>query len=117
MNIECEETRREANEKVDKSKRELQVLSILKEYKELTAKQVARYMAYRSYTKEIDYNYARPRLTGLLEKREVCIVGKELDTETNCKEVVYQITQKGTDRLTVSKEAKDENISNRPAET
>ena len=108
MNIECEETRREANEKVDKSKRELQVLSILKEYKELTAKQVARYMAYRSYTKEIDYNYARPRLTGLLEKREVCIVGKE---------VVYQITQKGTDRLTVSKEAKDENISNRPAET
>ncbi len=73
-------------------------------------------MAYRSYTKEIDYNYARPRLTSLLEKREVCIIGKELDTETNCKEVVYQITQKGTDRLTVSKEAKDENISNRPTE-
>ena len=99
MNIECEETRREANEKVDKSKREIQVLSILNQYEELTAKQVARYMAYRSYTKEIDYNHARPRLTNLLEKREVCIVGKELDVETNCKEVVYQITQKGRDRL------------------
>lgn len=99
MNIECEETRREANEKVDKATRELQVLSILNQYEELTAKQVARYMAYRSYTKEIDYNHARPRLTNLLENREVCIVGKALDTETNCKEVVYQITQKGRDRL------------------
>lgn len=99
MNTMCEETRREANEKVDKSTRELQVLSILNMYKELTSKQVARYMAYRNYTKEIDYNHARPRLTKLLEKREVCIVGKELDKETNCKEVVYQITQKGKDRL------------------
>ena len=99
MNKECEETRREANEKVDKTTREIQVLSILNEYEELTAKQIARYMAYRSYTKDIDYNHARPRLTRLLEKREVCIVGKELDTETNCKEVVYKITELGKDRL------------------
>ena len=99
MNNECEETRREANEKVNKSKREIQVLQILTEYKELTAKQVARYMAYRGYTKEIDYNHARPRLTNLLEKRQVCIVGKELDTETNCKEVVYQITELGRERI------------------
>ncbi len=99
MNKECEETRREANEKVDKSTREIQVLSILNQYEELTAKQVARYMAYRGYTKEIDYNHARPRLTNLLENREVCIVGKALDNETNCKEVIYQITQKGKDRL------------------
>jgi len=99
MNEMSEETRREANEKVNKSKREIQVLQILTEYKELTAKQVARYMAYRGYTKEIDYNHARPRLTNLLEKRQVCIVGKELDTETNCKEVVYQITELGKERL------------------
>lgn len=94
-----EETRREANEKVDKIKREIQVLKILSSYQELTAKQVARYMSYRGYTKDVDYNHARPRLTKLLENREVCIVGKALDTETNCKEVVYQITQKGLDRL------------------
>lgn len=99
MNIECEETRREANEKVDKSKRELQVLNILNEHEEATAKQVARYMAYRGYTKEVDYNYARPRLTSLLEKREVCIIGKELDIKTNCKEVVYKITEKGIERI------------------
>lgn len=99
MNIECEETRREANEKINKSTREIQALVILNDYEELTAKQIARYMAYKGYTKEIDYNHARPRLTHLLENREVCIVGKELDTETNCKEVVYQITQKGKDRL------------------
>lgn len=99
MNEMSEETRREANEKVNKSKREIQVLQILSEYKELTAKQVARYMAYRGYTKEIDYNHARPRLTNLLEKRQVCIVGKELDTETKCKEVVYQITELGRERV------------------
>lgn len=99
MNEMSEETRREANEKVNKSKREIQVLQILTEYKELTAKQVARYMAYRGYTKEIDYNHARPRLTNLLEKRQVCIVGKELDTETNCKEVGYQITELGRERI------------------
>lgn len=99
MNKMSEETRREANEKVDKTKREIQVLQILSEYKELTAKQIARYMAYRNYTKEIDYNHARPRLTSLLEKRQVCIVGKELDTETHCKEVIYQITELGKERL------------------
>ncbi|MCI7206447.1 MAG: hypothetical protein MSA15_10725 [Clostridium sp.] len=99
MNEMSEETRREANEKVDKTKREIQVLQILSEYKELTAKQIARYMAYRNYTKEIDYNHARPRLTSLLEKRQVCIVGKELDTETHCKEVIYQITELGKERL------------------
>ena len=99
MNEMSEETRREANEKVDKTKIEIQVLQILSEYKELTAKQIARYMAYRNYTKEIDYNHARPRLTSLLEKRQVCIVGKELDTETHCKEVIYQITELGKERL------------------
>lgn len=99
MNRMTEETRREANEKVDKTTREMQVLSILNEYEELTAKQVARYMAYRGYTKEIDYNNARPRLTHLLENREVYIVGKELDPQTNCKEVVYKITEKGKERL------------------
>ena len=99
MNEMSEETRREANEKVDKTKREIQVLQILSEYKELTAKQIARYMSYRNYTKEIDYNHARPRLTSLLEKRQVCIVGKELDTETHCKEVIYQITELGKERL------------------
>lgn len=99
MNIECEETRREANKKVNKSKRELQVLSILNEHEEATAKQVARYMAYRGYTKEIDYNHARPRLTSLLEKREVCIVGKEIDVETNCKEVAYEIINLRKERL------------------
>ena len=94
-----EEFRNEDKSEVDKTKREIQVLKILNEYKELTAKQVARYMAYRGYTKEIDYNHARPRLTSLLEKRQVCIVGKELDLETHCKEVVYQITESGRKRL------------------
>lgn len=99
MDVLCEETRREANEKIDKTTRELQVLRILSEYEELTAQEVARYMAYRGMTKEVDYNHARPRLTKLLENREVCIVGKKEDQETHCKAVVYQITQKGKARI------------------
>lgn len=99
MNIISEENRREANKKVDKIKREIQVLKILKEDGELTPKQIARRMEYRGYTTEIDYNKARPRLTKLLEYREVCIVGKELDTEINCKEAVYSITEKGQRRV------------------
>lgn len=99
MNEISEENRREANEKVDKIKREIQVLKILNEDGELTPKQIARRMAYRGYTTEIDYNKARPRLTQLLENREVCIVGKEIDIETNCKEAVYVITEKGKRRV------------------
>lgn len=75
MSKETEETRREANDKVDKSTREKQVLQILSEYEELTAKQIARYMAYRNYAKEIDYNNARPRLTSLLEKKRSMYCG------------------------------------------
>lgn len=59
-------------------------------------------MAYRGYTEEIDYNRARPRLTKLLENRDVCIVGRELDIETNCKEGVYKITEKGIIRVKVN---------------
>lgn len=111
MNKMSEETRREANEKVDKQTREMQVLSILSEYPELTAKEVARYMTYRGYAKVVDYNNARPRLTKLLEKREVCIVGKELDLDTNCKEVVYKITDSGIKRLKENGESYDNNKS------
>lgn len=93
------ENRQEANEKVDKQTREIQVLTILNENEELTAKQIARYMAYRGYTKTIDYNNARPRLTALLENREVSIVGKAFDRETNCKEAVYKITEAGKERI------------------
>lgn len=106
MNAISEENRREANKKVDKNKREMEVLEILKEGGELTPKQIARRMVYRGYTKEIDYNKARPRLTKLLECRQVCIVGKELDVETNCKEAVYIITEKGKRRLESCKNSK-----------
>lgn len=102
MNEICEETRREANEKVDKVTRELQILSILNDFEELTSKEVARIMAYRGMTKQVDYNNARPRLTNLLENREVCVVGKKLDRETNCKEAVYKITEKGRKRVELS---------------
>ena len=99
MNRTTAQTRAEANSKVNKNLREMQVLTILAECVELTAKQVARQMKEKGFIKEVDYNHARPRLTSLLEKREVCIIGKSLDRETNCKEVIYQITSKGKERI------------------
>lgn len=99
MNRTTAQTRAESNSKVNKNLREMQVLTILAECVELTAKQVARQMKEKGFIKEVDYNHARPRLTSLLEKREVCIIGKLLDRETNCKEVIYQITQKGRERI------------------
>lgn len=104
-----QETRKEANQKVDKEKREVQVLSILIMYAELTPKQITKYMVDRKYVDDLDFNHVRPRLTGLLEKREVCIVGKVLDKKTNCKQAVYQITQKGKDRL--SKNMVEQNMN------
>ena len=91
MNIECEETRREANEKVDKKARENQVLEILSDKQERTARQVAYEMMQRGFTNNAERNNASPRLTSLLEDRKVVVVGKEIDKITGKKVAVFKI--------------------------
>ena len=76
------ENRREANYRVDRNKRELQVLSILKLHCELTPSEIAEKMALRKYTVDyngfpkIDVTIVRPRLTELLEKGKSVLLGK-----------------------------------------
>ena len=105
MNKISEENRREAHYRVDKNKRELQVLTILNLHCELTPSEIAEKMALRKYTVDhngfpkVDVTTVRPRLTELLKKRQVCIVGRKKIENSNNHEGVYQITPKGQERL------------------
>lgn len=90
MNTICEETRREANEKIDKKAKENQVLEILSDGIERTARQVACEMQEKGFTNNAERNNASPRLTSLLEQRKVLVVGKALDGVTGKKVAVYR---------------------------
>lgn len=90
MNTICEQTRREANEKVDKTAREKQVLEILSDGIERTARQVAFEMKERGFTNNTERNNASPRLTSLLEQRKVVVVGKAVDKITGKKVAIYR---------------------------
>lgn len=91
MNNMTTETRRESNEKIDKKARENQVLDILSDGKERTARQVAFEMRQRGFTNTAERNNASPRLTSLLEQRKVIVVGKEVDNITGKKVAVFKI--------------------------
>lgn len=98
MNI-TRETRNESYEKIDKKLREQQVLAILSDGKERTAKQVAIEMMKRKFINNDDRNNASPRLTSLLEQRKVIVVGKELDEHTNKKVAVFRIADITADNM------------------
>jgi hypothetical protein len=87
------ETRRESNEKVNKRAREQQVLEILSDGIERTAREVAFEMCERGFTNTVERNNASPRLTSLLEQRKVMIVGKVLDHITGKNVAVYRIAR------------------------
>lgn len=91
MNITTLQTRRESNEKVNKKVREQQVLEILSDGIERTAREVAFEMCERGFTNTVERNNASPRLTDLLEQRKVIIVGKALDTVTGKRVAVFKI--------------------------
>lgn len=85
------ETRRESNEKVNKRAREQQVLEILSDGIERTAREVAFEMCERGFTNNCERNNASPRLTDLLEDRKVMVVGRKLDPLTGKKVSVFKI--------------------------
>ena len=90
MNSTTAQTRAEANMTVDKKARENQVLEILSDGKERTARQVAFEMWQRGFTNNTERNNASPRLTSLLEQRKVVVVGKTRDGITGKKVAVYR---------------------------
>lgn len=90
MNRTTAQTRAEANMRVDKKARENQVLDILSDGLERTARQVAFEMQQRGFTNNAERNNASPRLTSLLEQRKVVVVGKALDSITGKKVAIYR---------------------------
>lgn len=93
MNTTTIQTRRESNEKVNKKVREQQVLEILSDGIERTAREVAFEMCERGFTNTVERNNASPRLTSLLEQRKVIIVGKALDTVTGKRVAVFKVAR------------------------
>lgn len=93
MNTVTQQTRRESFLKVDLTKRELEVLEILQDGIERTAREVSEEMCERGFTNTVERNNASPRLTSLLEKRKVVIVGKTLDHITNRRVAVYKVAE------------------------
>ncbi|MBR2744919.1 MAG: hypothetical protein IKE01_06480 [Clostridia bacterium] len=86
-------TRRESNEKINKHIREQQVMEILSDGIERTAREVAFEMCERGFTNTPERNNASPRLTSLLEQRKVIIVGKTMDHITGKNVAVYKVAK------------------------
>ena len=91
MNEITRETRRESFIKVNITEREAQVLEILKDGIERTAREIAEEMYLAGYTNTPDRNNASPRLTSLLDKRQVVIVGWKTDNITGKGVAIYRI--------------------------
>ena len=88
------QTRQESYEKINKRAREQQVLEILSDGIERTAREVAFEMCERGFTNNYERNNASPRLTDLLEDRKVMVVGRKLDSLTGKKVAVFRIAIK-----------------------
>ena len=74
MNSIARETRKESYEKIDKNAREQQILEILSDGIERTAREIAFEMCERGFTNTVERNNASPRLTDLLEKRQIMLL-------------------------------------------
>lgn len=70
------ETKAIANEEVDKQKRYTQIIEILEEGKQMTAKEIAVEMCKKGYIPTSERNFTAPRLTELSQKGIVEPIGK-----------------------------------------
>lgn len=85
------ENRNLANESVDKQLRYMQILGVLDEGKEMTAKEIAVEMKKRGYIPTDERNFTAPRLTELSIRGIVEPVGKKRCTYTGKTVSVYRI--------------------------
>ena len=85
------ENRNLANESVDKQLRYMQILGILDEGKEMTAKEIAVEMKKRGYIPTDERNFTAPRLTELSIRGIVEPIGKKKCTYTGKTVSVYKI--------------------------
>jgi hypothetical protein len=86
------ETRAESNGKVDRAKRYMQIMSILKG-KNLTAKEVAIEMYKKGFVPTAERNHSAPRLTELVSKGKVKVIGKTKCEYTGKTVAVYSLVE------------------------
>lgn len=84
MNEITMETRRESHQKTEKPKRYDEILTVLTDEKELTAREIAYALGYN------DLNAVKPRLTELNRKGVIDAVGKKYDPHTQRNVAVYR---------------------------
>ena len=85
------ETRSEANETIDKKKRYLQILEILQDGKEMTAKEIAVEMCQRGYVPTPERNFSAPRLTEMSIQGIVEPIGKRKCEYTGKTVALYKV--------------------------
>ncbi len=84
------QTRQESNESVDRKKRYAQVMDILKG-RTMTAKEVAVEMNLRGFVPTSERNFAAPRLTELVDRGIVEVVGKRKCQYSNKMVAMYKL--------------------------
>lgn len=85
------ETRRDSKEKVNVQLRRLQVLSVLKELKQASAREIAVAMYDKGWVNTSERNNAAPRLNELIKTGQAEPVGKKYDAITGRSVTVFQI--------------------------
>ncbi len=85
------QTRQESNESVDRKKRYMQVMDILKG-RTMTAKEVAVEMNLRGFAPTSERNFAAPRLTELARNGLVEVVGKRKCQYSHKMVAMYRLT-------------------------
>ena len=88
-----EETRREAHGRVDKVKRNKQIIECLQERNLMTAKEIAVRLHEKGYTPSDDRNFAAPRITEMIEAGIVEPAGKTTCRYTGRKVAVFTLTE------------------------
>lgn len=100
MNEITKQTRFESYCRTDKSNRQKIILEALGN-EQLTAREISNRLGYK------DLNYVRPRITELLQKGEIFIVGTKIDYQTNRKVAVYSTSKNAPDKRKTQKEIDD----------
>lgn len=85
-----DETRRESNSQVDRELRYEQILRILRKGT-MTAKEIAVEMCNLGFIPNAERNFAAPRLTELVDKDKVEVIGKRICNYTGRMVSVYKL--------------------------
>ena len=87
------QTREEANDTVDKQKRYAQIIECMREYGNMTAKEIAVRMCRKHYIPTSERNFTAPRLTELSRKGVVEPIGKKKCSYTGKTVSVYELRE------------------------